>query len=66
MNILVTLAFILAFAAFVYAYLTHKKVKRILSVVDNPQSRTVTIDHTDGRITVLKEPYGATSGPETS
>ncbi len=58
MNILITIAFVASIAAFVLAYRAYKKVTLALSVINNPQSRTVTIDHTDGRITVVKEPYG--------
>lgn len=61
------LAFLVALAAFVLAYRAHSFAKRahdtvaaVFHVMESRTSRTVTVDHTDGRVTIVKEYKDAT------
>ena len=55
MNILISLAFLFSAAALWYAYTAHKLVRKTFHMLESRSTRTVCVDHTDGRITVIKE-----------
>lgn len=48
-------AFVCSIVAMVLAYMTHRKVKQTFYIINNRNTRTVTVNHDDGNITVVKE-----------
>lgn len=50
--------FLFSIGALWYAVRTERKMSRILALIESKNYTTVTIDHTDGRITVLQREYG--------
>lgn len=55
MNFLIALSFLFSLVALVLAVRAHLRMRAAVSVLESRSSRTVTIDHSDGRITVVKE-----------
>lgn len=54
-DFMVGFAFCASIAACVLVWLTYKKVKRVFHIVTHRNTRTVTVDMQDGKITVIKE-----------
>lgn len=53
------LPLVMSIVALVYANRARKEISRVISIIENGNYTTVTIDHTDGRITVLQRQYGS-------
>lgn len=54
-NVLSSLALLISIGALCYAWRAYKLVSNTFHVLESRTSRTVTVDHSDGRITVVKE-----------
>ncbi len=59
MNILTTLAFLLACGAFWYAWDARRLGKRAVMILEGKHLRTVVIDTQDGKVTIVREEYDA-------
>jgi hypothetical protein len=54
-DVLSSLALLISIGALCYAWRAYKVVSNTFHILESRSSRTVTVDHTDGRITVVKE-----------